>query len=117
MTDDEKAAAQAEADERYTRVMKAEIARKLLDRIPASIVPVEAYEQVADQFLDFLGRVVEFCEKNADHMTTPRAAALLYFVTQFTPNHVGRDQADVIEALVQGAKAGARELRREAKPS
>lgn len=116
MTDDEKAAAQAAADERYAAVMKAELTAKLESLVPAKVCPPEARDAMADQFLDYLGRVVEFCEKQ-EHLTVARVAALLYFMTQFTPAHVGQDQASVIEALVQGAKAGARELRREAKPS
>ena len=115
MTDDEKAA-QLVSDERYTAVMRAALTSKLESMVPVKICPPEARDAMVDQFIDYLGRVVEFCE-GQEHLTVARVAAMLYFMTQFTPSHVGADQACVIEALVQGAKVAARELRREAKPS
>lgn len=83
-------------------------------KIPSKLLPAEQREPACMEFVEMLGRLVEFIEQ-FQPLTTPQMAALLFFFETLDMNRLDDDRAYVVMTMVDGAKNTARKMRREAK--
>jgi hypothetical protein len=94
--------------------MMAGLAEYLAGKIPTKLLPPEHREPACMEFVEMLGRLIEFME-GFKPLTTPKMAALLYFYQQLDLQSLDEDRAFVIMTIVDAAKNTARKMRRESK--
>jgi hypothetical protein len=94
--------------------MMAGLVEYLTDKIPAKLMPPEHRELACMEFVEMLGRLVEFLE-GFHPLTTPKLAAMLYFFNQVDLRTLDEDRAFVVLTIVEAAKNTARKMRRESK--
>lgn len=94
--------------------MMAGLVEYLTGKIPTKLLPPEHRGPACMEFVEMLGRLVEFME-GFKPLTTPKMAALLYFYQQLDLQSLDEDRAFVVMTIVDAAKNTARKMRREAK--
>jgi hypothetical protein len=94
--------------------MMAGLVEYLTGKIPTKLLPPEHREPACMEFVEMLGRLVEFME-GFKPMTTPKLAALLYFYQQLNLQSMDEDRAFVVMTIVEAARNTARKMRRENK--
>jgi hypothetical protein len=94
--------------------MIAGLVEYLTGKIPTKLLPPEHREPACMEFVEMLGRLVEFMEQ-FHPLTTPKMAALLYFFEQLDLQRLDEDRAFVVMVMVDAAKNAARKMRRDAK--
>jgi len=94
--------------------MMAGLVEYLAGKIPTKLLPPQDREPACMEFVETLGRMVEFVQ-GFHPLTTPKLAALLYFFEQLNMHRMDDDRAFVVMTIVEAAKNTARKMRREAK--
>ena len=86
----------------------------LAGKIPTKLMPPEHREPACMEFVEMLGRLVEFME-GFKPLTSPKMAAMLYFFEQLNLERMDQDLAFVVLTMFDAAKNTARKMRRESK--
>lgn len=91
--------------------MVGDLMKAIAERIPIKLVPAENRRGMAEEFVAFLGKLVEFFEANLPS-SAAKNAAILVFVQRLGLDRVPEDSAFVTMVLVDATKSLARKARK-----
>ena len=100
-----------ESQENESEALITHLVKALQADVPSSVVPADMRQQVAEEFVEFLGKLVSFFEANMP-ATPAKNAALLVFYDRLGLDRVPKSTAVTMMALVEAAKNLARKARK-----
>lgn len=87
------------------------LVKDLAEKVPVAVIPADTRREVAEEFVGFLGKLVEFFEKNLP-ASAAKNAAILFFVNRLELDKVPRDTAFITLTLIDAMKRHAKKARK-----